>query len=267
MLFLFSADPIFSRPHISLCFTWGQAQGPESQISCCPWEGMVSVSSIMCSHWKPRRGRETPEGEIGKRRGGPGDPGLALPTSFRYCPGALLCPSLWTSSPAPAPPPAVFSCRCAWPCVQGKDKKDMTCELSRDNRLLPMGPLWCPLTWAGAQGHCGTCASPVPGKGSTSATWEAPQVLQNGPWPWVSENDPLRALLVATEQADTLQVQTEAQGSCRVTDLPWKLSTAGPKDPEDVLILTQVDICGFFGLCSNCKVKSPGETVFSLLLG
>ena len=109
-----------------------------------------------------------------------------------------------------------------------------------------------------------------PGLGLRDTVEHAPALcLARAPplQPGKSANDPLRALLAATEQADTLQVQTEAQSSCRVTDLPRKLSTAGPKDPEGVLILTQVDICGFFGLCPDCKVKSPGETVFSLLLG
>ena len=61
-----------SRPHISLCFTWGQAQGPESQISCCP-ERAWFLFHPSCAHienWEEERksqkgGREKERGSWG----------------------------------------------------------------------------------------------------------------------------------------------------------------------------------------------------------
>ena len=248
-----------SRPHISLCFTWGQAQGPESQISCCP-ERAWFLFHPSCAHIENREEeRKSQKGGREKERGVLG--------TLAWC-----CPPLSVTVPEHCSAhhsglhlqllhflQKRFLAGVLGPVSKEKTRRTWHVNSAVTTGCSPMGPLWCPLTQAGAWRHCGTYASPVHGEDSTSATWEAPQVLQDGSRPWVSANDPLRALLVAAELADALQVQIEAQRSCRVTGLPWKLSTSGPKDPKDALILTQVDICGFFGLCPTVRSRAQGK--------
>lgn len=125
LLFLFSTRGSFSHvqtPHKPPSHP-GADPGTQKSDFTLPLRGRDLHLTRPISRCTPRSGKETRERKAGKRRGDPQGIGPGLPTSFRYCPAASLFPSLWTSFPAPAPPPEVFSCRCAWPCVTRKRRE------------------------------------------------------------------------------------------------------------------------------------------------
>ena len=177
----------------TLSFTWGQAASHVATEkmrfkSACDYILRESPKrlklSMPCSHGKLRRGKARWDGKVGSRAGRTGAPhalGRRWPTSSHYCPEASLSPSLWPSFPAPAPPPATFSCRYAWPCVGRKRQKahEIGTLYSVKAWLLPFGATsGCPWT-PRLQLRTSWNTVPVRGWGSTFIHWEASQVPQN----------------------------------------------------------------------------------------